>query len=239
MIRFLAPGLPDDPLLPDTESAHCVRVLRHSKGDIIEVTDGASNLYSCRIVDDNPRGVLMEIVEVNSVPNPWNGHVTIAVAPTKNADRMEWMLEKMTEIGLDCFVPLRTSRSERKDIKIERLEKIVAAAVKQSLKTVIPEIRPVTDFKSFVSSIGPDTDKFIAWCEDHSEKRDLCSLMKPDREVVVLIGPEGDFTQEEADFAMEHGFVPVTLGKCRLRTETAGLVALDTFHLLDRQQNNN
>ena len=234
MIRFYAPDIAVDPRLPETESGHCIRVLRHKEGDEVEVIDGKGNLYKCMIADARPKGVLLEIVRHELLPSPWTNSITIAVAPTKNVDRMEWMIEKLTEIGINRFVPVRCERSERKDLKIERIEKIAVSAMKQSLKTMMPTIEQVTPLRRFIETLPLTvTGRYIAYCNDEIyERRLLASTITPDADCAILIGPEGDFSPEEVKFAVDNGFVPVSLGPCRLRTETAAIGAADTIHII-------
>ena len=240
MIRFYAPNIATDPRLPEIESGHCVRVLRHKEGDIIEIVDGKGYLYKCVIAEARPKSVLCEIAEYAYMPNAWSQNITIAVAPTKNMERMEWMLEKLTEIGINKFVPLSCEHSERKNIKIDRLEKIAISAMKQSLKTVMPIIDDITPFHQFIQSI-PDsiTHRYIAYCNDELYDRQLLvTSIEPNADSVVLIGPEGDFSPQEVSYAVEKGFLPISLGPCRLRTETAAIVAVDTIHIVSFLCNN-
>lgn len=234
MIRFYAPDIKVDSRLPEVESGHCVRVLRHHEGDEIEVIDGKGGLYKCVIADARPKGVLVEVVREVHDAIPWENEITIAVAPTKNMDRMEWMIEKLTEIGINRFVPVKCDRSERKELKIERIEKIAISAMKQSLKTTLPRLDTMTSLKSFIQSLDRSvTSRFIAHCSDEmSERKELASSFVPGTNCAVLIGPEGDFSPEEVKFAIENGFVPVSLGPCRLRTETAAIVAAETIHIV-------
>ena len=234
MIRFYAPDIANDPRLPETESGHCIRVLRHKEGDEVEVIDGKGWLYRCVIADARPKGVLLEIISQEQIASPWGNEITIAVAPTKNVDRMEWMIEKLTEIGINRFVPVRCEHSERKDLKIERIEKIAISAMKQSLKATMPVLQQVTQLRHFIETLPPTvTARYIAYCNDEVyERRLLASSITPDTDCAVLIGPEGDFSPEEVKFAVDNGFVPVSLGPCRLRTETAAVVAADTIHIV-------
>ena len=234
MIRFYAPDIANDPRLPEMESGHCVRVLRHREGDIIEVVDGKGRLYKCIIAEARPKAVLIDIIESAIQPDPWPQNITVAVAPTKNIDRMEWMIEKLTEIGINRFVPVKCDHSERKELKIERIEKIAVSAMKQSLKASLPLLEPVTPLRQFVQSL-PDSlrNRYICYCNDDMyDRRTLTESYTSNNDSVVLIGPEGDFSPEEVTFAVSHGFIPVSLGPCRLRTETAAIVAADTIHIL-------
>lgn len=202
-----------------------------AEGDLIEVVDGKGNSYVCRLVDSNPKGASVEIVSCTPTPLPWHQTITIAVAPTKNMDRMEWMVEKLTEIGINRFVTLLCRRSERKAIKTERLEKIAVSAMKQSLKAVCPEILQLTSLSDFLRNDAAD-EKYICYCDDSVERHLLAKEYRHGN-VSILIGPEGDFSPEEVDDAIKKGYKPVSLGDTRLRTETAAIVAAETCHVIN------
>lgn len=231
MIQFFCPDIALDPVLPESDSGHAVRVLRMREGDTIEVIDGKGHRYRCSILDAHPKHTALEILDVEDVPLSWNACYTVAVAPTKHIDRMEWMVEKLTEIGVNRIIPLLCRHSERKELKTERLEKIAVSAMKQSLKAVKPEIMPMTQFADVVRTVEADM-KFIAYCDDAVERHVLAKEYAPGASAIVMIGPEGDFAPPEVNMAMAVGYEPVTLGDNRLRTETAAVVALDTFHIL-------
>ena len=222
------------------ESGHCVRVLRHRAGDPIDVIDGLGTLYHCSLVDDTPKGAQAQVL--STVPgfgaHPY--HLTLGCCPTKNNDRFEWFVEKATELGVDDLVPLIGERSERRVYKTERAQRIALSATKQSLKARIPAIWEPLSVKSFLEmahqgdgEVVPGGDraslKLIAYCfEDDSTPRvsireALAGFTGTD--VTVLIGPEGDFSPEEARLALSCGYVPVHLGASRLRTETAAVTA--------------
>ena len=165
-------------------------------------------------------------------PNPWNCTLHIAIAPTKNIDRIEWFAEKCTEIGIDAITLLHCRYSERKEVKNERIEKIIISAAKQSLKATLPALSGITDFKKFITQPF-DGDKYIAHCYDQENKILLKNACKPGTNTLVLIGPEGDFSTEEVEAAIAGGFIPVSLGNSRLRTETAGVVACHTLQLIN------
>lgn len=230
MIRFYSPDLTETGHLPEDESVHCSRVLRLKSGAEIDTVDGDGNAYHCCILDSNPKGVSLEILSVTSEPKCWKGSLTLAVAPTKNADRMEWLVEKAVEMGVDEIVLLKCDHSERKVMKLDRLHRIIVSAMKQSLKATLPEICPMTPFKRFVEQMAGVPQKFIAHCDSASERRLLSREYRPGADCVVAIGPEGDFSPEEIDMALEAGFIPVSLGEARLRTETAALLACHTLH---------
>lgn len=237
MIRFHAPDIMLTGTLPENESGHAVRVLRHVPGDIIEVCDGRGNIYRCRLTSAHPKHAEVEILETVARLKCWIPDITLAVAPTKNIDRMEWLVEKLVEIGVDRIVPLRCERSERRDIKTERLEKIAVSAMKQSLKAVLPRIDPTTPLSLFLNEETTEACKVVAWCDAGSPRTPLCHTYSAPRDVRILIGPEGDFSPAEIKAATDAGYKPVTLGDERLRTETAALVAVDTVHILNELYN--
>ena len=225
--------------LSQEESQHCVRVLRHRVGDEIDVIEGEGTLLHCRITDDNPKGA--EVTILSSEDN-WHSHpyhLTIGCCPTKNNDRFEWFVEKATEVGVDRIVPLIGDRSERKVYKIERAQKIALAATKQSLKAKIPEVAEPVTVKAFVKCEIPDQVgddkrlKLIAYCFEGeiprtSIKEALAQYQGSD--ITVLIGPEGDFSPEEAALAIANGYIPIHLGPSRLRTETAAVTAAEAVY---------
>ena len=234
MIRFYAPDIEQSPLLPESDSQHCCRVLRMQSGDEIEIVDGRGSLYRCRIINAHSKRTEVEVIERVAMPAVWPCRITVAVAPTKHLDRMEWLVEKLVEIGVDRIVPVRCMRSERKEIKVERLEKIAVSAMKQSLKAVLPAIDEMTPLPRFLETVAPDDRRFVAYCDDWVERRLLAREYKPGDSVSVLIGPEGDFSPEEIHAAIDAAFIPVSLGDNRLRTETAALVACDTMHIINQ-----
>ena len=233
MIQFYAPDIESTLTLPESDSQHCVRVLRMRPGDEIEVIDGRGHRFRCVLVDAHSKHSSVEIVERAEMPLSWPQQITVAVAPTKHLDRMEWMVEKLTEIGVNRIIPLLCRRSERKELKTERLEKIAVSAMKQSLKAVLPEIWPMTQIRDVISQFA-DAQRFIAYCDPSIPRRLMAKEYRPLRDTVVMIGPEGDFSPEEIQAALSIGWTPVTLGDNRLRTETAALVACDTCHILDQ-----
>ena len=215
------------------ESGHCVRVLRHRAGDEIHVIDGQGTMYRCRLTDDNPKGAEAEVLE--AFPG-WGGHpyrLTVACCPTKNNDRFEWFVEKATEVDVDCIVPVIGDRSERKVYKTDRALRIALSATKQSLKSRIPEIAEPVSVKDFIRRSG-NSLKLIAYCFEGDTRRISIqeALRNYDgKDVTVLIGPEGDFSPEEARLAVEQGYIPVHLGSSRLRTETAAVLAATAVYL--------
>lgn len=233
MIQFFAPDIESTGILPDSESSHCCRVLRMKEGDEISVVDGKGGLFKCIIVSANPKHTVVNILSVERIKKEWQNEIILAVAPTKHSDRMEWLLEKIVEMGVDKVVLLRCRRSERKDMKPERLVKVMVSAMKQSLKANLPELEEMTDFNKFVKSVDPGVQKFFGYCDDSVKRNEFGECYHKDSSVVVMIGPEGDFSPEEVKMAMESGFIPVTFGNTRLRTETAGLYAVAAIHVLD------
>ncbi|WP_321480964.1 16S rRNA (uracil(1498)-N(3))-methyltransferase [uncultured Bacteroides sp.] len=226
---FYTPDILTNPELPKEEAAHCIRVLRLSTGDEITLTDGKGNFYLAEITAASNKRCSVIIKETKPQETLWHGHLHIAMAPTKNMDRNEWFAEKATEIGLDELTFLNCRYSERKVIKTERIEKILISAIKQSLKARLPKLNKMTDFDKFIAQdfIG---QKFIAHCYE-GEKPFLKDIVKANEDALVLIGPEGDFSEEEVSKAIAKGFIPISLGKSRLRTETAALVACHTLIL--------
>lgn len=226
--------------LDKDESVHCAKVLRHKSGDEIAVIDGYGTLYQCRIVSDNPKCVEAEIIssEENWGSHPY--HLHMAVCPTKNNDRYEWFAEKACETGLDIISPVIGEHSERRIFKTTRMEKILVSAAKQSLKAAVPAVNEPVSVKDFIADHSSDDGalKMIAYCfEDESvPRRSIKEVLREYRgkEIIVMIGPEGDFSKAEAEMALKAGFIPVHLGASRLRTETAALtsVAAVYFHYM-------
>ena len=223
------------------ESGHCVRVLRHRAGDEISVIDGLGSMYRCRLSDDSPKGASAEVLEAFPRWGSHPYHLTVACCPTKNNERFEWFVEKATEVGVDRIVPVIGDRSERKVYKTDRAARIALSATKQSLKSRIPEIAEPVSVKDFISGRflslskdAPESLKLIAYCFEGDTRR--ISIQEALRaysgqDITVLIGPEGDFSPEEARLAIDHGYIPVHLGSSRLRTETAAVLAATAVYL--------
>lgn len=229
---FYTPDIQKRNELPEEEAQHCTRVLRLSTGDEITLTDGKGYFYQAEITAASNKRCMVSIRESIFQEPLWHCHLHIAMAPTKNMDRNEWFAEKATEIGLDELTFLNCRYSERKVIKNERIEKILISAIKQSLKARLPKLNGMMDFDKFIAQDFKG-QKFIAHCYE-GEKPLLKNVLKADEDALVLIGPEGDFSEEEVKKAIERGFVPISLGKSRLRTETAALVACHTLNLLNQ-----
>lgn len=213
------------------ESKHIVRVLRKREDDILNITNGKGYLFKAKIVIADQKNCMVEITEHSfQTPKPYQLH--LAVAPTKMNDRYEWFLEKATEIGIDTITPIICEHSERKVIKTERFEKIIKSAAKQSLSMYLPELRPAISFHNFINEYS-DQQLFIAHCEEH-QKQAFKDALQPQKNLTILIGPEGDFSTKEIEMALSKNYVPVTLGDTRLRTETAAIVACHTAVLMNQ-----
>ncbi len=216
--------------LNEEESKHCIRVLRLKIGDMIHITDGTGNLHKTELIDDHPKRCSVKIVETQKEYGKKSYSIHMAVAPTKNINRYEWFLEKATEIGIDEITPIICEHSERKEVKINRLERVILAALKQSLKAYLPKLSEPSKFNQFVNQPF-DGQKFIAYCE--GKPKLLKNLYTPNSNALILIGPEGDFSPQEVEQAIAAGFTPVSLGNSRLRTETAAVAACHTINLLN------
>ena len=246
MLLFYAPDIALNPQLPETEAHHCLKVLRMQPGDILRLTDGKGNFYRAEIDEGiagqarndrtlqarNDNRCRVNLLETIPQLPLWEGKIEIALAPTKNTDRMEWFAEKATEIGIDKISFLRCRFSERKEMPTERIRKIMIAAMKQSEKARLPDLQAMTDFKEFIRQ-DFDGQKFVAHCYP-GNKIHLAQACRKNENVLILIGPEGDFSEEEIESAKDCGFVPVSLGESRLRTETAALVACQTVHVVNQ-----
>lgn len=218
--------------LNEEESFHCSKVLRFKEGDIIHVTNGKGDLFESVINKIEKKGIVLEIRNIIHEYGKCPYYIHIGIAPTKNIDRFEWFLEKATEIGVDEITPIYCAHSERTTIKPERLEKVVIAAMKQSLKTYKPIINQPIGLTKLSQQTYEGLDKFIAVCESDDRKL-LKNQCNPKSRYMILIGPEGDFSNEELIFARSLGFQPVSLGNSRLRTETAGVVACHICNLIN------
>ena len=228
---FYTPDILTDLELPEEEAGHCLRVLRLGIGSEIMLTDGKGSFYKAVISAATNKRCQVQIIETIPQEPFWKGHLHLAMAPTKNMDRIEWFAEKATEIGFDELSFLNCRFSERKVIKTDRVEKIVVSALKQSLKANKPVVNEMIDFRKFMER-DFQGQKFIAHCYE-GEKTLLKDAIVPGEDALVLIGPEGDFSREEVELAESKGFKAISLGKSRLRTETAALVAVHTMNLLN------
>ena len=235
MILFYSP----DPIftvhvLDEQESRHCIKSLRLRKNDQVYLTDGKGNLYLTQIVNDNMKGCSMEIIrKIEDYPRlPY--HLHIGIAPTKNSDRLEWFVEKAVEIGISEITVMICEHSERTFIKPDRIERLMIAAMKQSLRTEIPIFTNKIYFNDFIEKTKDRySQKFIAYCGDLQQNISLLkTACQPAADTLILIGPEGDFTPNEVQKAIHCGFIPVSLGTFRLRTETAALAACATVSVV-------
>ncbi|MDR1202661.1 MAG: 16S rRNA (uracil(1498)-N(3))-methyltransferase [Tannerellaceae bacterium] len=232
MQLFYAPDISVARELPEEEAKHALRVLRLTEGDAIDLTDGKGFFYKAIIRSSNPKHCYVDVIAKQEQPLLWDFDLHIAVAPTKNIDRMEWLCEKSTEIGINQMTFLNCRFSERREIKLPRLEKILISAMKQSQKATLPKLTGITDFPTFIQQPFYSR-RFIAHCHE-GEKNTLKQLYHSKEDALILIGPEGDFSSEEAAIAIKNGFEPISLGNSRLRTETAALTAIHTIHLLNQ-----
>ena len=234
---FYVPEAETQVELPAEEATHALRVLRLKGGDEIFLMDGEGSFYRAEVTAASSKRCLYEIKETMPQERAWKGHIHLAIAPTKMMERIEWMAEKATEIGFDELSFLNCQFSERKVVKTPRIDKIVISAVKQSHKAWKPVVNEMIPFKEFIAQ--PRTGKkYICHCYEEIDKVDLfAELQKPfddEGDVTILVGPEGDFSIEEVQLALQHGYVSVSLGTSRLRTETAGLMAVAMANLARR-----
>lgn len=230
---FYVPDASNQSELPEEEAKHALKVLRLNVGDKIILINGCGSFYSATVSMVGNKHCWYEINEEIPQTKEWNGNIHLAIAPTKMMDRIEWMVEKITEIGVDKISFLNCQYSERKLLRIDRLDKIVISAVKQSRKAWLPQIKPMISFKDFISKPF-EGKKYIAHCYNEIPRVDFYDEMKKidgNESVTVLIGPEGDFSLAEVNTALKQGFISVSLGKSRLRTETAGLFSVTLSHL--------
>lgn len=233
MHLFYTPDLQDDTYrLSEEESKHCVRVLRLTEGESLFLVDGKGLFCEAVIINANPKACLLQVCDKKYNFGKREYQLMIGVSPTKNIDRYEWFLEKATEIGIDAVMPLLSRYSERKEIKPERLEKVMISAMKQSIKAYLPVLYPMQTFKKTITTPFSG-QRFIAHCNE-GEKVLLRDAVIKGKDILILIGPEGDFSTEEVELAICEGFIPVSLGTSRLRTETAALVACHTVNLINQ-----
>lgn len=218
--------------LNEEESKHCIKVLRLETGYQVYLIDGMGSFISANIIDSNPKKTVLKIASIQREYQKRNHYLHIAIAPTKNIDRLEWFLEKATEIGIDEITPIICDRSERKEVKTDRLNKVITSAVKQSIKAYHPKLNEAIRFKNFIEQ-QKGAQKFIAHCID-GEKKALKESVLMNSNYLILIGPEGDFTLNEVELAIMHNYLPISLGNSRLRTETAALEACFEINFLNR-----
>lgn len=234
---FFVPNAEKEQELPQEEAVHAARVLRLKEGDSIFLMDGCGIFYKAEVTMVTGKRCAYTIMESLPQERPWRGRLHIAMAPTKMMDRVEWMAEKATEIGIDELSFLECQFSERRHMRADRIDKIVVAATKQSRKAWKPAVHELQTFKSFIDT-PREGQKFICHCYNEVERESLAAILRnsnPDEDVTVLIGPEGDFSIDEVRYALNHGYRSVTLGSQRLRTETAALVAVATLQLMKNE----
>lgn len=237
---FYVPDAANQVELPAEEATHALRVLRLKGGDEIFLMDGEGSFFRAEVTAASSKRCLYEIKEEMPQQRAWKGHIHLAIAPTKMMERIEWMAEKATEIGFDELSFLNCQFSERKVVKTPRIDKIVISAVKQSHKAWKPVVNELVSFKEFIQTPRSGR-KFICHCYEEVEKKDFFTEISriqnadaPDADITVLVGPEGDFSIDEVRLALENGYESVSLGTSRLRTETAGLVAVHMAHIARR-----
>lgn len=235
MQLFFADNLDSDlyTLSPE-ESKHCVKVLRMEAGHEVHLTDGLGTLCRCRIVAPDPKACVVEVIERIANYEQRNHHLHLAVAPTKNTARLEWFVEKAVEVGIDEITPILCDNSERMVMKTERLEKIIVSAMKQSLKAYKPRVHQPVKLVDFIAQMADreDVKKMMCYC-DGDNRTPIQEVYSKGESALVLIGPEGDFSPREIEKALASGFKPITLGNCRLRTETAALYATVAINFMN------
>lgn len=231
MHQFYAPDIEIKPILPAEESHHAVRVLRLVAGDSVLVLDGKGKTFLATISVADAKACVLNSLELKKETTGRGYRLHIAIAPTKNMDRLEWFVEKAAEIGIDEISPIFCRYSERKVLKNERLEKILISAMKQSVQPFLTKLNEPRNIRDFLETASAD-QKFIAHCHE-ADKKLLSHTVEAGKEILILIGPEGDFSEEEVVLAMEQGFIPVSLGANRLRVETAALYSCATVALLN------
>ena len=217
--------------MSEEETRHAMQVLRHRVGNVLQLIDGRGGWFEGRIVAAEKRSCLLQVSCLRREERRAGYKLTLAVAPTKQMERLEWLVEKSTEIGLDTFIPLLTKRGERSQVRVDRLEKEALAATKQSLQAWMPTISRPLSLADCLAACEAE-QRFIGWCEEENPPL-LAHNCKAGKDVMILIGPEGDFTAEEVALAKSYGFVPISLGPNRLRTETAALAACHSVQMLN------
>ena len=217
--------------LEENESKHCIRVLRLKLNDSVWVTDGKGTMYKTIISDDNPKACILQIEEIQNNYGFRPNKLHIAISPLHHADRLEWFLEKATESGIDEITPILCDRSERRNINIDRLQKILISAMKQSLKANLPILNPFVKLTDFLKNERKGL-KGIAYC--HDDRSHIIDWYKPNTDVTILIGPEGDFSDKEIELALQKGYTGISLGESRLRTETAAISACIAINMINK-----
>jgi 16S rRNA (uracil1498-N3)-methyltransferase len=231
---FYSPDIKDNTCVLDKdESRHCVKVLRMTKGSLVKLIDGSGNMFEGQIVDPDPQRCSIAIIQTFPDFEKRNYRLHIAISPLKNQERLEWFVEKSVEMGIDEITPLICRNTEKPGIKAERINNIIISAMKQSLKASRPLLNEPAKFGEFIISAF-NAIKMIAHCNPGFERNKIDSIYKSGRNAVILIGPEGDFSNEEVATAINNGFEPVHLGSSRLRTETAGIAACHSIYFINQ-----
>lgn len=232
MHLFYEPNILTQPYLNEDDSKHAVKVLRHKVGDLLNLVDGKGNWVTAKIVNTNFANLKLDIQTTVNEYNKVDYYIHIAIAPTKNTDRLEWFLEKAVEIGVDEITFLQTNKSERKELKLNRLEKIAIAAMKQSKKAYLPKINPLIKLPEFLKQDLGNLQKFVAFV-DNTNIEYIHNLANKTGQYLVLIGPEGDFSKDEIDVLKKKEFQCISLGKSVLRTETAGIYVCNVLNMIN------
>ncbi len=231
---FYTPGINNGVhYLDESESRHCIKVLRMKKGDLVTMVDGKGNMYEGIISDPDQRKCEIRVTKIINNYGKRNYRLHIAISPLKNQDRFEWFIEKSVEAGIDEITPLYCKNTEKQGIKTDRIKKIIISAMKQSLKAVCPELHKPAEFSDFIRNCSGGI-KMIAHCSNETVRNNIMSVYRKGEDAVILIGPEGDFTDEETGMALAGGFIPVHLGSSRFRTETAGVAACMAVYFINQ-----
>lgn len=241
MHLFYCPDIATSLTLSEEESHHCVKVLRLVEGDEIDVVDGNGTWHHARITMAHQKRCAVEIMHSEDCAPHWPHKIVVGIAPTKNIDRIEWMIEKTTEMGIDRIIPLQCRYSERKEVKPERLRKILVSAMKQSLKATLPVLDAMTPVMQVIK-MPWEGKRYICYCDmtlPREQRKNFAREYDITQDALILIGPEGDFSSEEVAAALDAGFIPVTLGDSRLRTETAAVQAVASCHTILQLDENN
>ena len=231
---FYAPGISGDTwTLDENESKHCIRVLRMRRDTPVRLIDGKGNMYEGVITVADPRRCTISVNRVTGDFEKRNYYLHIAISPLKNPERLEWFIEKSVEIGIDEITPLICKNTEKHTIKADRINNIIISAMKQSLKAKLTVLNEPVAFKEFISD-AVQSQKMIAHCAPGTEKNSIADVCRKGRDTLILIGPEGDFSEEEIRSALTFGFLPVHLGSSRLRTETAGIAVCHSIYFMNQ-----
>lgn len=218
--------------LPEGEARHATQVLRKRVGDVLDIVDGKGGWYKGEIIAAAKKSCTIQATLRQQEPLRGNPSIVMAVSPTKNNERFEWFLEKATELGVDEIVPLQCKRTERSKIRLDRYEKVLVSAMKQSLQAWLPRLHPLTPLKEWLQQLQATKQRYVGWCDEVGQEA-LSKQYMAGEDVIILIGPEGDFTEEEIEMSRMTGYMPMTLGANRLRTETAAIAALHTIKVLN------